>query len=1468
MKKNIFVLLFFISVNEIYSQDLYEDNDCDGYPSSRYYDYNYSNCSATAYSSNDFDCDDYDPNVNVPRVFFLDSDGDGLGDANSPTADLYCYPPYQYVLDNSDCNDGDSNIGSAITFYRDLDNDGFGDVNATIFGQGCNPPIGYVLNNLDCDDTNKSLNPNTDWFSDVDGDGFITAADGPPAYTQCLKPAGNYLVMSDSKNHWIHSMAYDIKGTTISSTRVFYDDLGKSDVSLSKDFQNNKVWGTETIFDEKGRPFRTSFIAPSTSNSFEKTSFLRPAGSLNASSIASTLTLSRPILTNLNSIATQSITSSTTIAAGATVSFKAPQIILADGFTAGPGFTATAAIVNEDVAQPNLYQYYSDANTAEPYQATATYPFSEVVYDELNPGNTVKVIGGNKINGEWKTGFSYTLPAAQEMYYAFGAAYFDGDMQAQGEVVVTKFFKTIVQDANGVENVSFSDGEGKVLATGTSGRGSAYPVVSLIGTQGFIDVHIPLGVSPAALIGSASDYKIYNLKTGALHTGSLLGGNFYRVEAVVVPTAEPVAYITGGGVIYSAGAKGVTYTVNYAEFALNYYDKTGRLSKTIQPKGYQNNISIMAAPTHTLATTYAYNTLGQVTAVTSPDEGTSRFAYRKDGQIRYSQNALQNDTKVSYTEYDTLGRPIESGVISDAVGIWASAIANLDGSLLTGTRSEQTFTIYDDYKDFTSSYTIPANLDMAALLTSNGLNATQYVPNNLSGNVAVTFNDSSFTWYSYDLYGRTEWLVQNILGFGLKTVHYYYDHNSNIRKVIYQKDVASEMFVHQYTYQVDGALLTVATSLDNVNFKEHAKYKYYQTGELKRVELAQGLQGIDYVYTLGGALKSINHPSLEAANDPGGDTNDVFGVTLDYYDGDYMRSNRNISTSPTVAGFNQDNYDGNIKASRWANRQKDVPNPLVAASATNTAQQRGYLYNYNANKWLTQSSFGNVSGNAISPGTAFKEGDITYDKNGNILSLQRAKEDGTVIDNFSYNYDKGNNQLTHVDDAVLGNADIQDLKDQNTNNYVYDVLGRMIENVAEGLKYTYNTQGLVTKITKYNNPIVNFSYNERGFRVYKETTNFTRGGMLVYREYYALDLAGNIMAVYSKSSSKGDPIVLKEYPIFGASRLGIYKKQTGLANYEITDHLGNVRAVIQENPNIFSILLSYADYYSFGEQLPSRNTTSDYRYAFQGQELDKETGMEAFQLRLWDGRIGRWLSPDPYGQHFSPYSGMGNNPVSHIDADGGYETWLGAFFGWVGGGFSGSITSNPAGEGNTDASRNYGILQKSGSYDTSSLRNSSTGATELGGVTLPFIKYKSSSLAGCTGDCDGWLKSEYIGPTPIPTYYKREKSIDMVDLAAQKHDAGYILMGADGVDGALFNTKVLKYDMQLYDESKMVYDGYYNGMIDTQTGKPISIATQARAAAVMGAFGPIIQYKKIEVLYPTFFPTMKFVIKSMHHLPY
>jgi len=105
--------------------------------------------------------------------------------------------------------------------------------------------------------------------------------------------------------------------------------------------------------------------------------------------------------------------------------------------------------------------------------------------------------------------------------------------------------------------------------------------------------------------------------------------------------------------------------------------------------------------------------------------------------------------------------------------------------------------------------------------------------------------------------------------------------------------------------------------------------------------------------------------------------------------------------------------------------------------------------------------------------------------------------------------------------------------------------------------------------------------------------------------------------------------------------------------------------------------------------VPNRHGSNDnYRYAFQGQELDKETGMEAFQLRLWDGRLGRWLSPDLMGQYASPYLGMGNNPISMIDPDGGLagpgdppKSWLGRMFSSIGSALG--FTPEPTMQGGT-----------------------------------------------------------------------------------------------------------------------------------------------------------------------------------------
>jgi len=110
------------------------------------------------------------------------------------------------------------------------------------------------------------------------------------------------------------------------------------------------------------------------------------------------------------------------------------------------------------------------------------------------------------------------------------------------------------------------------------------------------------------------------------------------------------------------------------------------------------------------------------------------------------------------------------------------------------------------------------------------------------------------------------------------------------------------------------------------------------------------------------------------------------------------------------------------------------------------------------------------------------------------------------------------------------------------------------------------------------------------------------------------------------------------------------------------------------------------DYFSGGMAMPNRNNQSaeGYRYGYQGEfaETDPETGKPMFELRLYDPRINRWLTTDPYGQYHSPYVGMGNDWVNCIDPDGGWKTKIGQLWAWGRNGFRGSLFKSDVETGN------------------------------------------------------------------------------------------------------------------------------------------------------------------------------------------
>ncbi|WP_158538561.1 RHS repeat domain-containing protein [Chitinophaga skermanii] len=125
----------------------------------------------------------------------------------------------------------------------------------------------------------------------------------------------------------------------------------------------------------------------------------------------------------------------------------------------------------------------------------------------------------------------------------------------------------------------------------------------------------------------------------------------------------------------------------------------------------------------------------------------------------------------------------------------------------------------------------------------------------------------------------------------------------------------------------------------------------------------------------------------------------------------------------------------------------------------------------------------------------------------------------------------------------------------------------------------------------------------------------------------------------------------------------------GLKLYELCNHLGNVLAVISNKalpqgapmPHNLAELKSVQDYYPFGMMMPGRKFTNTYRYGFNGKENDNdnevkgEGNQQDYGMRVYDPRIGKFLSVDPITKQYpelTPYQFASNSPISAIDLDG------------------------------------------------------------------------------------------------------------------------------------------------------------------------------------------------------------------------
>ena len=220
-------------------------------------------------------------------------------------------------------------------------------------------------------------------------------------------------------------------------------------------------------------------------------------------------------------------------------------------------------------------------------------------------------------------------------------------------------------------------------------------------------------------------------------------------------------------------------------------------------------------------------------------------------------------------------------------------------------------------------------------------------------------------------------------------------------------------------------------------------------------------------------------------------------------------------------------WNGNISEWEWQ-------------QGTNVALMYGFTYD-GVNR-LKETRQKQKSGTAWStlPGSYLEKG-LTYDRNGNIKTLQRTAA-GTMVDNLVYGYT--GNRLTGLTENVSSTlvGDVYSRGNVATGSYTYDKNGNMTNDSRRALDFGYNVLNLLSEVKTVGGELkAKYDYLADGTKLRVrdkgEVNGFDYLGSLTYRKSGA--------GLQLESASFGDGVIRS-----GASNGG-----QGEVNYFLTDHL-------------------------------------------------------------------------------------------------------------------------------------------------------------------------------------------------------------------------------------------------------------------------------------------------------------------------
>ncbi len=422
---------------------------------------------------------------------------------------------------------------------------------------------------------------------------------------------------------------------------------------------------------------------------------------------------------------------------------------------------------------------------------------------------------------------------------------------------------------------------------------------------------------------------------------------------------------------------------------------------------------------------------------------------------------------------------------------------------------------------------------------------------------------------------------------------------------------------------------------------------YDDYGRVIQTASKNHLEGTDYVtntYNFPGELLTSTRVHIPATG----------SATTIISTNEYDHVGRLVSTKERIGSQGEVTLASNSYNEIGQLKSKAVGKTSLENDFANTT-----TYTYNERGWLSKSTSPKFS-------QQLKYQDGTNPQwNGNI-SQQLWGDDATLTGTFSYQYDKLNRLISGTngqtgtasiaevityDDLGMGNIKtlkrdalpvttytytgnkLMSLSGGLSGNYTYDANGNA-KTDRMGMAITYNYLNLPQTAKKAGTDVA-FLYDAAGVKLQKVSKIGTSPNIITTTRDYVDGIEYNNGAIDIIHNSEG------------------YAQRNGtnyVYHYNLTDHLGNVRATLKRGATAVDVT-QRDNYYPFGKR--KIVVGGNNKYLYNGKEIQGELGDQYdYGARFYDAEIGRWNVVDPMAEmhyDYTSYAYVLNNPLTYID---------------------------------------------------------------------------------------------------------------------------------------------------------------------------------------------------------------------------